>query len=128
DEAAARECLEKLAAPQRAGVQAYRADMSPAFHKACRELLPNARPVVDRFHVAKLFNEALDTQQKKNHPGVQGEAQQCGAPGVSLPDVGISPPSAGFDRHGEGAAGGLVPEGASAAEPARIPAAVPEDL
>jgi transposase len=65
DEAAARECLEKLAEPQRQRVQTYRADMSQAFHNACRDLLGNARPVVDRFHVAKHFNEAIDGQRKK---------------------------------------------------------------
>ena len=70
DEAAARKCLEKLAPAQREGVQAYRADMGPAFHAACRELLPNATPVVDRFHVAKRFNEAIDGQRKKNGSSV----------------------------------------------------------
>jgi transposase len=65
DEAAARKCLEKLAPAQRQQVRAYRADMAQAFHNACRELLPQARPVVDRFHVAKKFNEASDGQRKK---------------------------------------------------------------
>jgi len=65
DEAAARKCLEKLAEAQRRQVRAYRADMAVAFHNACRELLPNAKPVVDRFHVAKKFNEASDGQRKK---------------------------------------------------------------
>jgi transposase len=40
--------------------------MAVAFHNACRELLKKARPVVDRFHVAKKFNEAIDGQRKKN--------------------------------------------------------------
>jgi transposase len=65
DETAARECLEKLAESQRQRVQTYRADMAVAFHNACRDLLPNAKPVVDRFHVAKNFNEAIDGQRKK---------------------------------------------------------------
>jgi transposase len=65
DEAAARQCLEKLAQTQREGVQTYRADMSAAYHKACRSLLANAKAVVDRFHVAKKFNEAIDGQRKK---------------------------------------------------------------
>jgi transposase len=58
DEAAARACLERLSTQQREQVQAYRADMGPAFHKACGQLLPNAKPVIDRFHVAQLFHEA----------------------------------------------------------------------
>jgi transposase len=65
DEAAARKCLGKLGKTQRQQVQTYRADMSPAFHKACRALLGKAKPVVDRFHVAKQFNEAIDGQRKK---------------------------------------------------------------
>src|SRR5437868_7704243 len=66
DEAAARQCLGKLAAAQRQRVRTYRADMAVAFHNACRELLPKAKPVVDRFHVAKKFNEAIDGQRKKS--------------------------------------------------------------
>jgi transposase len=65
DEAAARKCLEKLAEPQRQQVQTYRTDMAQAFHNPCRELLPNARAVVDHFCVAKLFNEVIDGQRKK---------------------------------------------------------------
>src|SRR3954449_3684520 len=66
DEAAARKCLEKVARAQRERVQTYRADMAQAFHHACGELLPNAKPVVDRFHVAKKFHEAIDGQRKKS--------------------------------------------------------------
>jgi transposase len=65
DEASARKCLEKLGEKQRQGVQTYRADMAQAFHTACRNLLPNARAVVDRFHVAKLFNSVVDRERKK---------------------------------------------------------------
>src|SRR5579884_1924528 len=65
DEAAARKCLEKLSLQQRRGVRSYRADMGRAYHNACRDLLRKAKAVVDRFHVAKKFNEAID-QQRKN--------------------------------------------------------------
>lgn len=64
DEAAARECLGKLAPQQRQQVRTYRADMAHVLHKACRDLLPKAKAVVDRFHVAKKFNEAIDQQRK----------------------------------------------------------------
>jgi len=116
DEAAARKCLEKLSEQQRRQVRTYRADMAAAFHNACRERLPNAKPVVDRFHVAKLFNEAIDGQRKKNQPGVQGEAVQGGAEGVPLLDVGVSAQPEGPDRGGEAEAGGVVPEVASTAD------------
>ena len=91
DEAAARKCLEKLAPTQRQQVQTYRADMAQAFHSACRALLPKAKAVVDRFHVAKKFNEAVDGQRKKNHAGVQGQAVEGRAEGVSGADVGVPP-------------------------------------
>src|SRR5262249_27489285 len=59
DEDAARKCLETLGETQRRGVKVYRADMAQAYHNACRALLPNAKAVVDRFHVARKFNEAI---------------------------------------------------------------------
>jgi transposase len=128
DEAAARKCLEELAEPQRRRVRTYRADMAVAFHNACRALLPDARPVVDRFHVAKLFNEAIDGQRKKNHAGVQGEAVESGAQGVPVADVGVPPGPGGAVGGGEAAVGGVVPGAAPAADAARAPGAVPEDL
>jgi transposase len=128
DEAAARKCLEKLALAQRQQVQTYRADMAQAYHTTCRELLPNAKPVVDRFHVAKKFNEAIDGQRKKNHPSVQGEAVQGPAEGVSLADVGVSPDSAGTVRGGAAEVGSVVWEAPAAADAVRVSGAVPEDL
>jgi transposase len=116
DEAAARKCLEKLAAAQRQQVQAYRADMAQAFHTACRDLLPKAQPVVDRFHVAKRFNEAIDGQRKKNHPSVQGEAVEGPAQGVPRLDVGVPPEPAHLVAGGEGTAGGVVRAPAAAAD------------
>ena len=88
DEAAGRNCLERLSEGQRRQVRTYRADMAPAFHAACRGLLPNARAVVDRFHVAKKFSEAVDRERGKNHPGVQGGAAEGPADaGATLHDV-----------------------------------------
>jgi transposase len=128
DETAARKCLEKLGEPQRQQVKTYRADMAPAFHNACREMLPNAQPVVDRFHVAKLFNEAIDGQRKKNHPSVQGETLQGRAEGVSLVDVGVPPASAGLVPGGQAQTGSLVWETSAAADAVRVSATLSEDL
>lgn len=108
DEAAGRKCLEKLSAQQRLQVQTYRADMGPAFHAACRGLLPNAQAVIDRFHVAKKFNEVVDRERKKNHAGLQAEAHEGSAEGISLVDVGVPAEPQGPDRAGEGQAGGVV--------------------
>jgi transposase len=128
DEAAGRACLEKLSEKQREAVTTYRADMGQALNAACRELLKNARPVIDRFHVAKKFNEAIDGQRKKNHEQVQGEADQGAAEGVPLADVGVPPAAGGADGPGEGEAGEAVREAAPAAAAVRVSGAVPGDL
>jgi len=117
DEAAARKCLENLTEGQRRQVRAYRADMAVAFHNACRGLLPNVKPVVDRFHVAKAFNAAIDGQRKKNHAGLQGEAAEGPAEGVSRADVGVPAGSAGADEGAEATVGAVVCPVAAAADP-----------
>jgi transposase len=128
DEAAARKCLEKLAPPQRARVRTYRADMAVAFHNACRALLPNAQPVVDRFHVAKKVNEAIDGRRKKNHAGVQGEAVAGGAEGVPVADVGVPPGPGRLDGRAEAEAGGVVRPATAAAGAVPDPRALQGDL
>jgi transposase len=93
DEAAGRACLECLTPEQRAQVHSYRVDMGPSFNAACKGMLPNAKGVADRFHVAKLWNESLDGLRKKNHAGAQGEVDAGGTEGVSVADVGDAPRS-----------------------------------
>jgi transposase len=124
DEAAARACLGKLTVAQRQQVRTYRVDMAAAFPAACRQELPNARPVIDRFHVAKLFNEAIDGQRKKNHAGVPGEADQGGAEGVPGADVGVPPGPGGPHRRRQAAVGGVVPPGTAATAVVRPAGAV----
>jgi transposase len=116
DQAAGQACLDKLTREQRQQVRTYRADMGPAFHAACRDQLPNARAVVDRFHVAKKFNEAVDRQRGKNHPGLQGEADEGPTEGVPLADVGVPPQPQALDGGGEGQAGIPIRQAASAAD------------
>lgn len=128
DEAAAQKCLEKLSERQRQQVKTYRADMAPAFHSACRQGLPNAQPVVDRFHVAKLFNEAIDDQRKKNHARVQGQSVEGPAQGVSLADVGVPPGPAEVVRGGQGKARNAVWETPPTADAVHVPASLQEDL
>jgi transposase len=128
DEAAGRACLGKLSAAQREQVQTYRADMGQPFHNACRDLLPNAQAVVDRFHVAKKFNEAIDGQRKKNHACVQGEPVEGPAEGIPLLDVGVSPQPGGPVHAGAGAAGNLVRQATPVADAVRVPGALPADL
>jgi transposase len=89
DQAAGEACLGRLSPEQRAAIQTHRVDMGAAFNAACAKRLKNSRAVVDRFHVAKRFNDEVDDLRKKNHEGVQGEVEQGGAERVSGLDVGI---------------------------------------
>jgi transposase len=108
DEAAGQACLEKLSASQREQVRSYRADLGPAYHAACRKWLPKARGVADRFHVAKLFNEAVDAERKKNHAAIQGAASEGGAADVPLADVAVPPGPGDLGTGGAPAVGAAV--------------------
>ena len=128
DEKAATTCLELLTSEQRDKVLRYRVDMGAAYNKACRELLKKAKAVIDRFHVAKLFGEAVDGVRKKNHEGVQEEVDEGGAERVSFADVGVSPRPIEPDGGGEGQVGSIVRGVAGAAETVRSAFGVQEDL
>lgn len=128
DEKAARTCLECLSKEQREAIKSYNVDMSPAYNGACAELLPNAQGVIDRFHVAKLWNEAIDGERKKNHQGAQEEARQEAAEGVSLAHVGVSPGQQEANPEGPPEAGEPLRGGAASPDALRIAAAFQEDL
>jgi transposase len=89
DQAAGEACLDRLSPEQQAAVRTHRVDMGPAFNAACASRLKNSRPVVDRFHVAKRFNDVVDDLRKKNHEGLQGQAEQGGTESVPGLDVGV---------------------------------------
>jgi transposase len=116
DEKAAAACLNLLTPEQRAGVVRYRVDMGASYNKACGDLLKNAKASIDRFHVAKLFGEAVDGVRKKNHAGLQEEIDEGGAQGVSVADVGVSPRSVEPECGGESEAGSAVREVAGVAD------------
>jgi transposase len=105
DTAAALECLGKLTPEQRAAVETHRVDMGKVYGPVCNEQLPNSRLVVDRFHVAKQFNEVIDDLRKKNHAEVQGPIIEGRAEAVSLADVGVPAGSQGPQARGTGGAG-----------------------
>jgi len=128
DEKAAEACLDLLTPEQRTQVLRYRVDMGASFNKACRKLLTNAKPVIDRFHVAKLFGEAVDGVRKKNHQGVQEEVDEGGAERVSFADVGISPRPIKLDGGGESEVGSIVRGVAGIAEAVRSAFGIQENL
>jgi transposase len=124
DEAAGRACLGKLSREQREQVRTFRADLGQPFHNACRALLPNARGVADRFHVAKLFNEAVDAERKKNHPGIPGGVVAGGAEGVPGAAVGVPPRPGRADGGAAPGPGRTLPPAPPAGDAARTPGAV----
>lgn len=128
DEAAGRACLECMTPEQRAQVHSYRVDMGQAFNSACEDMLPNAKGVADRFHVAKLWNDALDGLRKKNHAGIQGEAVPSGAEGIPVADVGDAPRSSQLDGQGAGQAGEALRADTAVACPVRFTCALQDDL
>jgi transposase len=128
DEAAATKCLECLTPEQRAGVRGYRVDMGPAYNSVCAKLLPNAAGVIDRFHVAKLWNDAIDGERKKNHAAVQGEAEPYATAGISLANVALSPRSQGSDGGGPGQTGKTVHADTETADAVRTAGAFQDDL
>jgi transposase len=89
DTVAAKQCLEKLTHEQRAAVETHRVDMGKVYGPVCNDLLPNSRLVVDRFHVAKQFNDVVDDLRKKNHAEVQGKIVEGRAEAFPFADVAV---------------------------------------
>jgi len=128
DEKAAEACLNLLTPEQRDKVLRYRVDMGASYNRACGALLKNAKASIDRFHVAKLFGEAVDGVRKKNHQGLQEETDEGPAERVSLTDVGVSSRSVEPDGRRESKAGGIVRGVAGVAEVVRLAGGIQEDL
>jgi transposase len=67
DQQSAGRLLESVPPQWREAIKAVAMDMSGGFAAAVREKLPQADIVYDRFHVSKLFNEALDQVRRKEN-------------------------------------------------------------
>jgi transposase len=128
DEAAATKCLECLSLQQRAAVLRYRVDMGAAYNSVCARLLPKAAGVIDRFHVAKLFNDAIDGERKKNHAAVQGEVESGPAERLSIANVAVSPRPQRVDAGRPGQAGNAVRAHPTTADSVRTAGAFQDDF
>jgi transposase len=67
DEAAADKLWEALPKTQRLQVEAVAIDMSRAYENSVHKHAPQADVVHDKFHVAKLLNEAVDKVRRQEH-------------------------------------------------------------
>ena len=105
DTTATLKCLDRLTQEQRQQVRTHRVDMGPAYPGGVRPEVPHSRAVTDRFHVAKKFNEVVDSS-RKYHSRVQGEADQGPAKSLSVPNVGLPPRSRELRSRGEASVGG----------------------
>lgn len=66
DKKACKKLLEKsLTVEQQHGVKKVSMDMWKAFMNGCKETLPNAKVVHDRFHLVKYLNEAIDKVRRR---------------------------------------------------------------
>jgi len=66
--------LKQLPTETATNIEAVAMDMGPAYQKSVRDCLPNADIVFDRFHVMKLYSDAIKNQRrtefrKANKPG-----------------------------------------------------------
>jgi transposase len=100
DTAAAEQCLGKLTPEQRKAVETHRVDMGKVYGPVCGRLLPNSRLIVDRFHVAKQFNDVVDDLRKKNHAEVQGPIVEGRTEAIPCADVGVPPRPEGSEARG----------------------------
>lgn len=73
DQAAGEALWQVLPDAQRKKVQAAAMDMSGSYVAATRVQAPQAVIVHDRFHVAKMFNEAVDQTRRAEHASLQAK-------------------------------------------------------
>lgn len=64
-QASAEACMLGLSEEQRKKMQSISIDMHEAFYSAVKNLCPQAQVVLDRFHIMKLFNEAMNDFRKR---------------------------------------------------------------
>ena len=69
DTQAAKSCFSQLSQEQLQSVEAIAMDMSPAFVRAAKEMIPLAESKIvhDKFHIMKMANEAVDKVRRGEH-------------------------------------------------------------
>lgn len=81
DERSTMEAIGTLSEKQLLEVKSIAIDMWPAYMKAAKEKMPEARIVHDKFHVSKHLNEAVDQVRKAEHKKLlsQGDKRLAGS-------------------------------------------------
>jgi transposase len=68
---------EELTKEQRERIQWASCDMANAYTEAIKEHCPNAKLVIDRFHIVKKLNEAVDEVRKEEWRQLNGEQKKA---------------------------------------------------
>ena len=68
--------LESIPPKLRATIRTVCSDLYEGYLQAVHEVLPKARQVIDRFHVAKLYREAADALRKTRTETTANDAVQ----------------------------------------------------
>lgn len=68
---------EKLSEHQRKKITWASCDMSRAYTEAIKHHCPNAKLVIDRFHVVKALNEAVDAVRKEEWRSLEGDEKRA---------------------------------------------------
>jgi transposase len=77
NQASAEACLLGLSPEQRIKAQTFATDLHDAFHNGIRAQCPHAKIVLDRFHIMKLFNEAMnDFRKRQVHLTTDGDERR----------------------------------------------------
>jgi transposase len=92
DTEAAKSCFSQPSQEQLKSVEAIGIDMSPAFFRAAKDMIPFAesRIVHDKFHIMKMANEAVDKVRRGEHKRLlrDGDDRLKGSKYVWLPSLG----------------------------------------
>lgn len=76
-ETSAAVCLLGLSSEQRKEAKSFATDLHDAYHNAIRKNCPNASIVLDRFHIMKLFNQAMnDFRKSQIHLTTDGDEKR----------------------------------------------------
>jgi transposase len=69
DTDAEKSCFSQLSQEQLQSVEAIAMDMSPAFVRAAKEMIPKAESNIlhDKFHIMKMANDAVDKVRRGDH-------------------------------------------------------------
>lgn len=77
DGKASEELIKKIPVKQRTEIKAVATDLWKAYIKACKEIIPQADIVHDKFHISKYLNESVDKVRKSENHKLKKEGKDA---------------------------------------------------